>query len=630
MCSQQGFGNVHELGTPPPSYVSTDEHISRFLLVSLNIEAILQETTIHRRRQKLRVVLDGLGLGDAYGATLKRIKAQGGEKTRLGIAALMWTCYSERPLQEDEFYHAFAVEIGSSEFHVENVPSIQTLLSCCQGLIVVDREASQVRLIHSTLQEYLFTHRDLFSRAHLVISETCLTYLNSQEVKHISANPVPDPKSAPFLAYSSLYWGTHAKLELSDCAKSLALRLFSRYENHASSKLLLQHALDPYDFNDIRSGAAPFTFTGLHCASFFGVVGVATALVGTKGCDINQIDCTGVTPLMWAAENGHDPLVKLLLAQNSLDPDKVDPKYGRTALSRAAGNGHEGVVKLLLGRASSEDSWWGHSPRLMRLIQGRSNAKPDIPDYHNRTPLSWAASNGHGGVVIILLGEEGVYPDKPDQLGRTPLLWAARNGHEGVVQLLLKREDITPDTPDQFGQTPLSWSAEIGNSDVVKLLLQRPDVNINKPDHIGRTPLSLPTEIGNEEIVSLFLKWADLTPDTPDKWGQTPLLRAVRNGHERVIELLLERNDVDCERADAYGQTLIELAERYNHVKIMESLRRRKCGVTRRDLRASMGQCLGYPRASELEWAGMSAFLGGAKPGEGGNPTLDSELDEVL
>lgn len=577
---------------------------------------------------------DGLGLEDAYGATLKRIKAQGGEKTRLGIAALMWTCYSERPLQEDELCHALAVEIGSPEFHIENVPSIQTLLSCCQGLIAVDKEASQVRLIHSTLQEYLFTYRDLFGKAHLVISETCLTYLNSQEVKHISANPAPDPKSALFLAYSSLYWGTHAKLELSDCAKSLALRLFSRYENHASSKLLLQHALDPYDFNDIRSSAAPFTFTGLHCASFFGVVEVATALIGTKGCDINQIDCTGITPLMWAAENGHDPLVKLLLAQNNLDPDKVDPKYGRTALSRAAGNGHEGVVRLLLGRASSEDSWWGHSPRLMRLIQGRGNAKPDIADYYDRTPLSWAAGNGHGDVVTILLREEGVRPDKPDQLGRTPLLWAARNGHEGVVQLLLKREDITPDTPDtpdQFGQTPLSWSAEMGNSDVVKLLLQHPDVNINKPDHIGRTPLSLPAEIGNEEIVSLFLRRADLTPDTPDKWGQTPLLRAVRNGHERVVELLLWRDDVDCERADAYGQTLIELAERHNHMKIVELLRRRKCGVTGRDLKVGMGQGLSCTRAGELEWVGMSVFLGGAKPGgRGGNSALDNELDEVL
>ena len=31
---------------------------------------------------------DGLGLEDVYGATIERIKAQGGDKSRLGIVAL--------------------------------------------------------------------------------------------------------------------------------------------------------------------------------------------------------------------------------------------------------------------------------------------------------------------------------------------------------------------------------------------------------------------------------------------------------------------------------------------------------------------------------------------------------------
>jgi len=32
---------------------------------------------------------DGLGLGEAYGATIERIKALGGDKTQLGMGALM-------------------------------------------------------------------------------------------------------------------------------------------------------------------------------------------------------------------------------------------------------------------------------------------------------------------------------------------------------------------------------------------------------------------------------------------------------------------------------------------------------------------------------------------------------------
>jgi len=45
---------------------------------------------------------NGLGLGDVYGATIERIKAQGGEKSRLGMEALMWISHAERPLKANE------------------------------------------------------------------------------------------------------------------------------------------------------------------------------------------------------------------------------------------------------------------------------------------------------------------------------------------------------------------------------------------------------------------------------------------------------------------------------------------------------------------------------------------------
>ena len=75
---------------------------------------------------------DGLGLGDAYGATLDRIKGQGGERARLGMAVLMWISHAERPLKADELCHALAVEIGSPDLNTDNLPSIGILLACCQ------------------------------------------------------------------------------------------------------------------------------------------------------------------------------------------------------------------------------------------------------------------------------------------------------------------------------------------------------------------------------------------------------------------------------------------------------------------------------------------------------------------
>ena len=119
------------------------------------------------------------------------------------MAALMWICYSERPLQVDELCQALAVEIGETDFDLENIPSIGTLLDYCQGLITVDAEASTVRLIHYTVQEYLCSRPGLFSKPHSILAETCLTYLNSPQVKNLIPHSPLDHGTMLFLKYSA-------------------------------------------------------------------------------------------------------------------------------------------------------------------------------------------------------------------------------------------------------------------------------------------------------------------------------------------------------------------------------------------------------------------------------------------
>jgi len=74
----------------------------------------------------------------------------------------------------DELCHALAVEIGSPNLNVDNTPLIMTLLSCCQGLVAVDKKASTARLIHFPFQEYLKAQVELFGGAHATMAETCL------------------------------------------------------------------------------------------------------------------------------------------------------------------------------------------------------------------------------------------------------------------------------------------------------------------------------------------------------------------------------------------------------------------------------------------------------------------------
>jgi len=327
------------------------------------MDAILGETTAYGRRQKLRAMAEGLDLKDVYGATLARIKEQGGQKARLGKAALMWISHSERLLQLDELSHALAIEIGSTNLNPERIPSVETLLSSCLGLIVIDREASTVRLIHFTLQEYLFTCPDLFGPTHSIMAETCLTYLNFPVIKDISSTLSTLPQSTPFLKYCSLYWGAHAKRGASEEVISLALQLFAQIESHISTKLLL-HDIVPNTGRhnrDIHISGPLIGFTGLHCSSVFGITEIAARLVGQPNYDLNKRDFLGITPLVWAAICGQEGVAKLLLGRHTIDPDKPDKFFPRTTLSWGAEKGHEGIVRLLLDRASTRldgiDGW---------------------------------------------------------------------------------------------------------------------------------------------------------------------------------------------------------------------------------------------------------------------------------
>jgi len=499
---------------------------------------------------------DGLGLGDAYSATLSRIKGQGGEKARLGMAALMWISHSERPFRANELCHALAVEVGSSNLNSDNVPSIGTLLACCQGLVAVDKETSTVRLIHFTLQEHLRAQPELFVTAHSTMAETCLSYLNSHQVKALSASLSSDPlytpflnyfpQDMPFLEYSSLYWGTHARRDPSDCAKVLALQLFGDYNNHISAKILLDKQWRYSFFVDFNK---PSLFTGLHCASLFGIVEIVDSLVEVEGYNINQEDCVGNTPLLWAVSGRHEGVVKVLLERDGVDPNKTN-NGGQTPLSCAARNGYEGVMKVLFER---------------------DDIDPNKPDNEGQTPLGRAAFSGHEGVVKILLGRADISPDKLDNNGWAPLSWAAFSGHEEVVKILLERDDVCPDGLDN-SMVPLCCAAWRGHGGVAKMLLERADANPNKLDTDGQTPLCCAAEEGHEGVVKMLLERDDVNPDKPDAGGRTPLWSAAKNGHKGVVEILLERRDVDPDKPDNDGQIPLSCAASNGHEGVVQML----------------------------------------------------------
>ena len=94
--------------------------------------------------------------------------------------------HEERLLSQRERFHSLAVRIGSMDLDPGNMPWIATLVTCCQGITNVDKEALTDPLYSARVS---FARPDIFSRPHSAMAEVCLTYLNCKQVKVLSAYP---------------------------------------------------------------------------------------------------------------------------------------------------------------------------------------------------------------------------------------------------------------------------------------------------------------------------------------------------------------------------------------------------------------------------------------------------------
>ena len=327
-----------------------------------------------------KVTTAGVDLDSVYSKTLQQIKEQKGDRPRLGMEVLMWVSHSKRPLRINELLHALAVDVEATDLDPEKIRLQDTVLGSCLGLTMVDQKTSIVRLIHNTLQEYL-SRPGILSGAHKILGETCLAYLNYDQVKRLPAKTVQGLQHMPFLEYSSSYWVDHAKIELSDRAKTIALELLSnQYENHISFKKMLQF----YYPNPC------YPLTGLHCASELGIDGLVAALIKTKSSDINQVDSRRYTPLMCAVQSRNHGAVKLLLTCDGIDTDKPDNTYGRTPLWWATTFGDVEMVRILTqaGADPNKEANDGSTPfmiasrtndrRKLALLQPRAITMSDL------------------------------------------------------------------------------------------------------------------------------------------------------------------------------------------------------------------------------------------------------------
>jgi hypothetical protein len=189
----------------------------RFLLPALQVQTVLEQ----RRKSERRAALKRLpnGLHEAYTTTMVRIQAQPQSWSAESLSILMWTFMAERPLKLDELCHALSVKVGETELDPDNVPPRGSLLDCCLGLVILDKETLTVRLVHFSLQEYLLTHQPtLFKTGHAHIASICLTYIGSEGRSNAQTDAEVSERLRifPFLNYAICQWGHHARKQTNE------------------------------------------------------------------------------------------------------------------------------------------------------------------------------------------------------------------------------------------------------------------------------------------------------------------------------------------------------------------------------------------------------------------------------
>lgn len=187
-------------------------------------------------------------------------------------------------------------------------------------------------------------------------------------------------------------------------------------------------------------------------------------ILNKRNLDINM-GYKGKTLLIQACQDRHEEVVRLLLANDKTDVNKLAFGFSHTPLYVACELfGGEGLVRLLLNHPATEVN---------------QEMDDDVDMY---TPLLIACQNGNEGAVQLMLSHPAtdVNQASTNVHGFTPLYIACLKGYEGVVRVLLDHTatdlnqattECSFENPTEYGFTPLNVSCYKRNTEIVKLLL---------------------------------------------------------------------------------------------------------------------------------------------------------------
>ena len=219
-------------------------------------------------------------------------------------------------------------------------------------------------------------------------------------------------------------------------------------------------------------------------SAFDGDIGaVIQALKDTA--DINSTTALGVSPLIFAAQQGHEDMVKILVHNGA----NIDHKS------------HDSVNALLAA------SIFNH----VEIVRFLAEKGLSVNSHDNRgiTPMHYAAAYGYAAMFQLLYAM-GADPECRDEQGNSPLMSATYIGNTFMVDSLI-RIGANVNTRDSAGLSPLMIAAMKQYNDIAMLLLGA-GADLNMISFKGTSALSLAVATVNYQLTDSLLSRGAVIP----------------------------------------------------------------------------------------------------------------------
>ena len=252
-----------------------------------------------------------------------------------------------------------------------------------------------------------------------------------------------------------------------------------------------------------------------------------------KSDDGNIQDQFSRTPLHWAAELGHLPLMEYLLSKKSPRIDQRE-RHGATALHWAVFGGEQAVRTLL-----------------------EAGANPNLTDFGGETPMYWAAARKKMALADLLIEYGADVNLASERNANSAIFIAARNNKPQVVEYYL-RHGANLAASNKLGQTALHAAVSGRHLSMVELLLKL-GVPIDSKDAEGNTAIMLTSTNYNSKIFRALVD-GGASLDIKNATGRGPLDIAIQQGWTPEVEMLLEKG-ATFDRASAAAKCPLELME---------------------------------------------------------------------